>query len=128
MNTKYECMWTLANNIPTPTVTHTAKYFETWQTNCNTSKSCVRFGGCRGNVIRDVTPRSLRAKCPKFQKNFCCSYCCTVHSEIHIVHSPTNALFIKLGKVYDFTLEFTQISLLHVSVFDHHQGACTDDG
>jgi hypothetical protein len=26
-------------------------------------------------------------------------YCCTVHSEIHIVHSPTNALFIKLGKV-----------------------------
>jgi hypothetical protein len=26
-------------------------------------------------------------------------YCCTVHSEIYIVHSPTNALFIKLGKV-----------------------------
>jgi hypothetical protein len=26
-------------------------------------------------------------------------YCCTVHSEIHIVHSPTNALFINLGKV-----------------------------
>jgi hypothetical protein len=27
-----------------------------------------------------------------------------------------------------FTLEFTQISLLHVSVFDHHQGACTEPG
>jgi hypothetical protein len=26
-------------------------------------------------------------------------YCCTVHSEIYVVHSPTNALFIKLGKV-----------------------------
>jgi hypothetical protein len=26
-------------------------------------------------------------------------YCCTVHSEIYIVHSPTNALFIELGKV-----------------------------
>jgi hypothetical protein len=26
-------------------------------------------------------------------------YCCTVHSEIHTVHSPKNALFIKLGNV-----------------------------
>ena len=26
-------------------------------------------------------------------------YHCSVHSEIYIVHSPTNALFIKLGKV-----------------------------
>jgi hypothetical protein len=26
-------------------------------------------------------------------------YCCTVHSEIYIVYSPTNALFIKLGEV-----------------------------
>jgi hypothetical protein len=26
-------------------------------------------------------------------------YCCTVHSEIYIVHSPTNTLFIKLRKV-----------------------------
>jgi hypothetical protein len=24
--------------------------------------------------------------------------------------------------------EFTQISLLHVSVFDHNQGACTEPG
>jgi hypothetical protein len=34
-------------------------------------------------------------------------YCCALHSEIYIVHSPTNALFIKLG----FGLKFTQISL-----------------
>jgi hypothetical protein len=34
-------------------------------------------------------------------KNF---YCCTVHSEIYTVHSPTNALFIKLGFVLNFTL------------------------
>jgi hypothetical protein len=26
-------------------------------------------------------------------------YRCTVHSEIYTVHSPTNVLFIKLGKV-----------------------------
>jgi hypothetical protein len=26
-------------------------------------------------------------------------YLCTVHSDIYTVHSPTNALFIKLGKV-----------------------------
>jgi hypothetical protein len=43
-------------------------------------------------------------------------HCCIVHSEIHIVHSPTNALIIKTWKGLKFTLEFTQISLLHVSV------------
>jgi len=49
---------------------------------------------------------------------------CTAHSEICVVHSPTNALFIKLGKV----LKFTLISLLHISIYDHHQGACTAPG
>jgi hypothetical protein len=34
--------------------------------------------------------------CKQYKRNF---YCCTEHSEIHIVHSPTNALFIKLGNV-----------------------------
>jgi len=28
-------------------------------------------------------------------------YRCSVRSEIYVVHSPTNALFIKLGKVYN---------------------------
>jgi hypothetical protein len=42
----------------------------------------------------------------------------------HAVHSPTNALFIDLVKSSKFTLKYTIISLLHVSVFnDHHQGA-----
>ena len=51
-------------------------------------------------------------------------YRCTVHSEIHAVHSPTNALFINLVKSFKSTLKYTIISLLHVSVFnDHHQGA-----
>jgi hypothetical protein len=27
-----------------------------------------------------------------------------------------------------FTLKFTQISLVHVSVYDQHQGACTEPG
>ena len=42
----------------------------------------------------------------------------------YIVHTPTNALFIKLVKSLKFTLKYTIISLLHVSVFnDHHQRA-----
>ena len=40
----------------------------------------------------------------------------------HVVHTPTNALFINLVKSFKFTLKYTIISLLHVSVFnDHHQ-------
>ena len=38
-------------------------------------------------------------------------------------HSPTNALFMNLVKHFKFTVQYTIISLLHVSVFnDHHQG------
>ena len=40
------------------------------------------------------------------------------------VHSPTNALFyFHFKKRLKFILKYKQISLLHVSVFDHHQGA-----
>ena len=54
-------------------------------------------------------------------KNF---YLCTVHFEIYVVHTPTNAVFINLVKSFKFTLKYTIMSLLHVSVFnDHHQGA-----
>jgi len=50
--------------------------------------------------------------------------CCTVHFEIYPVHTPTNALFINLVKLLKFTLKYTVISLLHVSVFNgRHQGA-----
>jgi hypothetical protein len=45
-----------------------------------------------------------------------------VHFEIYAVHTPTNVLFINLGKSSKFTLKYTTVSLLHVSVFnDHHQ-------
>jgi len=51
-------------------------------------------------------------------------YRCTLHFEIYVVHSPTNALFINLVKSFKLTLKYIIISLLHVSVFnDHHQGA-----
>jgi len=51
-------------------------------------------------------------------------YLCTAHFEIYIVQSTKNALFINLVKSFKFTLKYTIISLLHVSVFyDHHQGA-----
>jgi hypothetical protein len=45
------------------------------------------------------------------------------HETVYSVHSPTKALFIKLEKALKFTLKFTLSSLLHVSVYDHHQGA-----
>jgi len=49
---------------------------------------------------------------------------CAVHFETYVVHTPTNALFINLVKNFTFTLKYTIISLLHVTVFgDHHQGA-----
>ena len=54
-------------------------------------------------------------------------YSCTVHFDIGRVHSPTNALF-NLKNTLKFTLKYTHISLLHVSVFDHYQRACTEPG
>ena len=51
-------------------------------------------------------------------------YLCTMHFEIYVFYTPTNALFINLVKSSKFTLKYAIISLLHVSVFDdHHQGA-----
>ena len=54
-------------------------------------------------------------------------YCCTVHSDVCRVQSSTNALFYfkKRIKIY---IKYTKISLLNISVFDHHQGACTEPG
>jgi len=37
---------------------------------------------------------------------------------VYAVHSPTNALFIYLVKSFKFTLKYTIILLLHVSVFN----------
>ena len=54
-----------------------------------------------------------------------CFYLCTVQSDICRVFSPTNkCTFINLKN----TLKYTYLSLLHVLVFDHHQGACTEPG
>jgi len=47
---------------------------------------------------------------------------------IYAFHTPTKELFIKLDKLLKFTLKYTSISLLHDSVYDHHQGACTAPG
>ena len=48
----------------------------------------------------------------------------SITETIYVVHSPTNALFTNLVKSFKFTLKYTIISLLRVSVFnDHHQGA-----
>jgi len=48
----------------------------------------------------------------------------SITETIYVVHSATNALFTNLVKSFKFTLKYTIISLLHVSVFnDHHQRA-----
>ena len=83
-----------------------------------------------GEYLRTVGPTYRRKRNSGLEKgsppntaiyNF---YRCTMHFEIYVVHSPTNALFINLVKSFKFTLKYTTISLLHVSVFnDHHQGA-----
>ena len=70
-----------------------------------------------------IVPQLVR-KFPAFDSILYNFYLCTVHFEIYVVHSPTNALFINLVKSFKFTLKYTIISLLHVSVFnDHHQRA-----
>jgi hypothetical protein len=51
------------------------------------------------------------------------SGCHLKHFHLYTVHSPTNTLFNKLGKALKLTLKFTLSLLLHVSVYDHHQGA-----
>jgi len=52
-------------------------------------------------------------------------YRCTVHFGIYKVHTPTNALFIKLDKVFKFCIKNPFDLLLRVSVYDYHQGAFT---
>ena len=50
-------------------------------------------------------------------------FCSNINS-IYVFHSPTNSLFINVVKSLKFTLKYTIISLLHVSIFnDHHQRA-----
>ena len=48
-----------------------------------------------------------------------------MHFEIYAVHTPTNALFMNLGKSFKFTLKYTIISLLNVSVFNDHSALHT---
>jgi len=52
-------------------------------------------------------------------------YDCTVHFEIYVLHTTTNALFINLVNSFKFTLKYTVISLLHVSVFNDHSALHT---
>ena len=44
-------------------------------------------------------------------------------TESYKVHAPTNALYINLDKVLNFYFKNHFDLLLHVSVYDHHQGA-----
>jgi hypothetical protein len=69
----------------------------------------------KGSSVAGGTARSLLVY---FRGN----YGKYVHS--HPVHSPTNALFINLVKSLKFTLKYTIILPLYVSVFnEHNQGA-----
>jgi len=42
-----------------------------------------------------------------------------IHQQLH---------FLLNLETFKFTLEYTWLSPLHVSVFDHPQGACTEPG
>ena len=55
-------------------------------------------------------------------------YCCTVHYEIYMLFINQKLHFLLNLETFKFTLEYTQLSLLHVLVLDHPQGACTEPG
>jgi len=61
----------------------------------------------------------------KLGNNF---YHCTMHYGIYILLIHQQLHFLLNLKKFKFTLEYTQLSLIHVSVFDHSQGACTEPG
>ena len=50
-------------------------------------------------------------------------FCQDDYENIIKVHSPKNALIIKFENALKFTLKFTLSLLLHVSIYDRHQGA-----
>ena len=50
-------------------------------------------------------------------------YSCTVHYGIYILFTHQQMHFLLNLEKFKFTLRYTQLSLLHVSVFDHPQGA-----
>ena len=47
---------------------------------------------------------------------------------VYVQFTHKQIQFLILKNALKFTLKYTKISLLHVSVFDHHQGACTEPG
>jgi len=47
------------------------------------------------------------------------------YSSVYKVHTPTNALFIKLDKVLKIYIKNHFDLRLYVLVYDHHQGAFT---
>jgi len=55
-------------------------------------------------------------------------YRCTMHYGICILFTHQQLHFLLNLEKFKFTLEYTQLSLLHVSVFNHPEGACTDSG
>ena len=52
-------------------------------------------------------------------------YRCTVHYGIYILFIHQQMHFLLNLQKFKFILKYTQLSLPHVSVFDHSQGACT---
>ena len=52
----------------------------------------------------------------------------TVHYGIYTLFTQKQMHFYSTWKSLKFTLKYTSISLLHVSVFGHPQGACTEPG
>jgi len=55
-------------------------------------------------------------------------YLCNVHFLIYILFTHQQMYFLFNLEKFKFIIKYTLLSLLHVSVFDHPQGACTEPG
>ena len=85
-----------------------------------TSSRLYLFNKCLLLYVQSSTPDDGRKNRPKHVE----CYSKQNKFETYLAHTPTNTLFINLFKSIKFTLKYTIMSLLHVSVFnDHHQGA-----
>ena len=71
--------------------------------------------------------------CRRLTGNYCFQngnvYCCSIKNACQLYRSLNNKYTIYYTwRSLKFTLKYTEISLLHVSVYDRHQGACTEPG
>jgi len=68
--------------------------------------------------------RRVISACKHIKEIFIVALCILINAEF----TNQQMHFFILKHTIKFTLKYTKISLLHISVFEHHQGACTEPG